>query len=433
MTRDGRPSAATTLDYPIAERTLANGLRVIVSPDHAAPTVAVNIWYDVGSRHEVTGGTGFAHLFEHIMFQGSAHVTSGEHIAALQSVGASVNATTWFDRTNYFAALPTGGLELVLWLEADRMATLLSALSQENLDNQREVVKEEKRQRYDNVPYGDVMQRLARLTFPAAHPYAHTTIGSMDDLDAASLDDTHAFFRAHYMPNNAVLSIVGDCDPEHGFALADTYFGWIDAQPLARAASPAPLPALTGLPREETSAVVPADTVYLTWRLPQTGTAEFDAVDLAMTVLGHGQTSRLHQRLVRSDELAESAGASALGLIGGNSFGYAYARCRDGITPEQLESELVIEIDRLTSRGPTTAELDLAKAQFERHWLQQLARVDSRADQLSAYKTLHDDAHLINTRITEVAEVDPDAVRAAAAEHLAVDRRATLIYRQVAA
>ena len=205
---------ATTLAYPIVQTTLPNGLRVVASPDHGAPSVAVNLWYDVGSRDEQTGRTGFAHLFEHVMFQGSAHVPSGQHIALLQAAGASVNATTWFDRTNYFETLPVGGLDLALWLEADRLGTLLDALTQENLDNQREVVKEEKRQRYDNVPYGDVMELLNGLTFPADHPYGHTTIGSMDDLDAATLADVQAFFRTHYLPNNAVLSIVGDVEPD---------------------------------------------------------------------------------------------------------------------------------------------------------------------------------------------------------------------------
>jgi predicted Zn-dependent peptidase len=159
------------------------------------------------------------------MFQGSAHVASGQHIGLLQAAGAVVNATTWFDRTNYFETLPTGGLDLALWLEADRMATLLEALTQENLDNQREVVKEEKRQRYDNVPYGDVMELLNSLTFPPDHPYGHTTIGSMEDLDAATLDDVHSFFRRHYLPNNAVLSIVGDVQPEDAFERANVYFG----------------------------------------------------------------------------------------------------------------------------------------------------------------------------------------------------------------
>jgi zinc protease len=206
--------ALTRLGYPIVQHTLGNGLRVISSPDHIAPSVAINIWYDVGSRDEEEGRTGFAHLFEHVMFQGSAHVASGQHIALLQAAGAVVNATTWFDRTNYFETLPTGGLDLALWLEADRMGTLLDALTQQNLDNQREVVKEEKRQRYDNVPYGDVQELLDTLTFPPDHPYGHITIGSMEDLDAATLDDVHSFFRRHYLPNNAILSIVGDVDPD---------------------------------------------------------------------------------------------------------------------------------------------------------------------------------------------------------------------------
>ncbi|HEU4546768.1 MAG TPA: pitrilysin family protein, partial [Microlunatus sp.] len=280
--------------YPVHRHRLDNGLRVIASPDHAAPSVAVNLWYDVGSRHEQPGRTGFAHLFEHVMFQGSGGVESGQHIGLLQAAGASVNATTWFDRTNYFETLPSGGLDLALWLEADRLGSLLDALTTENLDNQREVVKEEKRQRYDNVPYGDAMRRLIELTFPADHPYGHTVIGSMDDLNAATVEDVAAFFATHYVPNNAVLSIVGDCDPEAAFAKAETYFGHIPAgaQPVAPADEP--LPPLTGLPRQETSADVPADAAYLTWRLPAVGTASFDAIDLGMTVLGHGQTSRLH-------------------------------------------------------------------------------------------------------------------------------------------
>ena len=198
------------LTYPIAEQTLDNGLRVVVSSDRAVPIVAVNLWYDVGSRHEPPGLTGFAHLFEHLMFQGSRNVASGQHFSLLETAGASLNASTFFDRTNYFESLPSGGLDLALWLEADRMGYLLDAVNQENLDNQRDVVKEEKRQSYDNRPYGDSYERLVRLAFPADHPYAHMTIGSMADLDAASVEDVHAFFRKYYGPNNAVLTIVGD-------------------------------------------------------------------------------------------------------------------------------------------------------------------------------------------------------------------------------
>jgi len=422
--------ALRQLGYPIAQHTLDNRLRVISSPDHIAPSVAVNIWYDVGSRNEEQGRTGFAHLFEHVMFQGSAHVASGQHIALLQAAGAVVNATTWFDRTNYFETLPTGGLDLALWLEADRMGTLLDALTQENLDTQREVVKEEKRQRYDNVPYGDVMELLNELTFPPDHPYGHTTIGSMEDLDAATLEDVHDFFRRHYLPNNAVLSIVGDVEPDDAFQRADMYFGHLasGAQPTKPEAGP--IDPLSGNPRTETAGKVPADAVYLTWRLPARGGPDFDAVDLAFSVLGHGQTSRLHKQLIRRTEHAEGTGASTMGLIGGNSFGFGYARARDGVDPEQLEQEIVELIDQLINDGPAEDELRRAKAQFERHWLHELARVDSRADALGEYATLHGDPNLINSRIAEITAIDHDEVQAAMEQWFRPDQRATLIYRQ---
>ena len=422
--------APTQLGYPIVQYTLANGLRVISSPDHLAPSVAVNIWYDVGSRDEEEGRTGFAHLFEHVMFQGSEHVASGQHIALLQAAGAVVNATTWFDRTNYFETLPTGGLDLALWLEADRMSTLLDALTQENLDNQREVVKEEKRQRYDNVPYGDVMELLNALTFPADHPYGHTTIGSMKDLDAATLEDIHAFFRLHYVPNNAVLSIVGDVEPDDAFERAETYFGQLTPGAPPTKPEAGPLGPLSGTPRTETSGKVPAPALYLSWRLPALGGRNFDAVDLAFSILGHGQTSRLHKQLIRRTEHAESAGASTMGLIGGNSFGFSYARARDGISPEQLEEETVELIDQLLTDGPTEDELRRAKAQFERHWLHELARVDSRADALGEYATLHGDPYLINSRIADITAIDKDEVQTAMREWFRPEQRAALIYRQ---
>jgi zinc protease len=425
-------AAAITVDYPIVEQRLANGLRVIASPDHGAPSVAVNLWYDVGSRDEEAGRTGFAHLFEHIMFQGSAHVPSGQHIGLLQAAGAAVNATTWFDRTNYFETLPTGGLDLALWLEADRLGTLLDALTQESLDNQREVVKEERRQRYDNVPYGDAMELLNALTFPPDHPYGHTTIGSMDDLNAATLADVQAFFRTHYRPGNAVLSLVGDVTAEDAFERAERYFGRLDdgAKPAKRV--PEPLGPLTGEERGEASGVVPAEAVYLSWRLPQRGTREFDAVDLAFSVLGHGQTSRLHRILVRGTERAEAASASTLALIGGNSSGIVYARARDGVPVEQLEDDLAREVDRLRSEPPTERELRRAKAQYERHWLHELVRVDSRADALGEYATLHDDPNLVNTRIAEINAVTGDDIATGLDQWFTAEQRATLTYRREA-
>ena len=193
--------------------------------------MAINVWYDVGSKHEQPGKTGFAHLFEHVMFQGSRHVAKAEHIALIQAAGGTMNGTTWLDRTNYFETLPSHQLDLGLWLEADRMATLLDALSQENLDNQREVVKNEKRWSYDNRPYGSWQEKLQAHLFPPEHPYHHSTIGSMADLDAASLDDVKAFFRTYYAPNNAVLSVVGDVDTDAVRASVERYFGAIPANP----------------------------------------------------------------------------------------------------------------------------------------------------------------------------------------------------------
>ncbi|MFW6598477.1 M16 family metallopeptidase [Propionibacteriaceae bacterium Y2011] len=416
------------LSYPITPHVLANGLRVITSPDHATPTVAVNLWYDVGSRHEAPGRTGFAHLFEHLMFQGSANVGSGEHIQLMQAAGASVNATTWFDRTNYFEALPTGGLELALWLEADRMASL--DVSEENFATQREVVKEEKRQRYDNVPYGDVSERLVSLTYPADHPYGHTTIGSMADLDAAELADVQAFFDRYYMPSNAVLSIVGDVDDDRAVELANTYFGHIPGGTPPPTLETPPMPPITGLPRDEATGDVPADAVHLSWRVPARGTAEFDAADLALTIIGHGETSRLHRRLVRRDELAESASASSMGLIGGSGFAFAHARCRDEVSPETVEAVLLEEVELFLTDGPTDEEVERAKATFQRWWLQHLARVDSRADQLSGFAVLEGDPTLINTRIDAINALDRADLQRAAATHLAVDARATLTYRK---
>jgi len=423
-------SSLTTRPYPVTQHRLDNGLHVVISPDSATPTVAVNLWYDVGSRHEEPGRTGFAHLFEHLMFQGSANVASGEHFKLLQAAGASLNATTWFDRTNYFEALPTGGLELALWLEADRMASL--AVTAENFATQREVVKEEKRQRYDNVPYGDVTERLVALTFPSDHPYGHTTIGSMADLDAAELSDVQTFFDRHYRASNAVLSVVGDITVDTALAAVEKYFGDLPALPKPPRPEAPPLPALTGVPRAEATADVPSDAVHFSYRTPARGTAEFDAFDLATTILGHGHTSRLHRRLVRRDELAESAGASSMALIGGNSFGFASARCRAGADPARVESILVAEIEQFIADGPTDEELQRAKATFERWWLQSLSRIDSRADQFSGYALLEGDPELVNHRIAAVNRIDAAAVQQAAAAHLAPDQRAVLTYRRSA-
>jgi zinc protease len=237
------PPAATGFPWPIASTRLDNGLRVVVSEDRTAPVLCVNLWYDVGSRHEPHGQTGFAHLFEHLMFEGSLHVAKTEHMRLVQGNGGSLNATTNPDRTNYFETMPSEHLELALWLEADRMGGLVPALTQETLDNQREVVKNERRQRYENVPYGDAWLRLLPLLYPEGHPYHHATIGSMEDLNAASLETFQAFHRRYYAPNNAVLTVVGDTSRDEVYALAEKYFGALEPVPNI---PPAPGGHLTG-------------------------------------------------------------------------------------------------------------------------------------------------------------------------------------------
>jgi len=416
------------LAYPLHEQRLPNGLRVIVSPDHGAPAVAVNLWYGVGSRDEQPGATGFAHLFEHLMFQGSAHVAGGEHLGALQAQGASVNGTTWFDRTNYYELVPVGALDLALWLEADRMESLPAALTVENLATQREVVKEEKRQRYDNVPYGDVLEHLVALTFPPDHPYGHTTIGSMSDLDAADVAAAHAFFRRHYAPDNAVLTLVGDVSAKEGVRRAREFFGHVPASGATRTTPPPPLPAMTGSPRRVVAADVPAAAVYTAWRLPARGTRAHDAADAALDVLGGGQTSRLVRRLVREDRLSSAAGASGLPLAWGTSLGFAFARSLEDTPVATLERTIAEEVERLADAGPTEEELRRVHVQFEREWLSQCARFDARADLFSAHAMLLGDPGLVNTRVTEYCSLTTVEVRDAARRYLRPDRWAVLEY-----
>jgi predicted Zn-dependent peptidase len=368
------------------------------------------------------------------MFQGSAHVASGDHFGLLESTGASVNATTWFDRTNFFETMPVGALDLALWLEADRMATLLAALTEQNFDNQREVVKEEKRQRYDNVPYGDVIELICGQVFESGHPYHHPVIGSMADLDAAEPGDARAFFRAHYSPSNAVLTIVGDIEPAEAFEKAAGYFSAIEAGTPPERPAAVQLPPLTEVAPIDQYAPVPADAVYLTWRIPADRAPGFDALDLCCGVLGQGQAGRLQRRLVRGQEIAESVHAHTLDLIGGNSLAMVGARARDGVTAQQLESALADEVDKMSTEPPTGAELDRAKAQYEREWMHELARIDSRADQISQATCLFSDPGLVNTRFAEFDAVDHDAVEAAVAAWFRPEQRATLRYhRQEAA
>ena len=414
---------------PFTQRRLDNGLRVIVAPDHLAPVVAINIWYVVGSRHEQSGRTGFAHLFEHFMFQGSRHVTKAEHFNLIQSAGGVNNATTYFDRTNYFETLPSHQLELALWLEADRMATLLDALDQENLDNQREVVKNEKRQSYDNRPYGSFYEKLMAAVFPAEHPYHHTPIGSMEDLNAASLDDVTSFFKQWYAPNNAVLSIVGDVDEEEAHAAAARYFGVIPSNRAIRQPAPDPISPVIGTEvRDVVMDDVPLTRVHFGFRCPPFGSPEFDALEMASQILSGGRGSRLYRRLVRERRIAQDVAAFGLPLINGASFFGGWVTVRPDSTAEAGEQAFWEELELMTREPVTDDELARAGALIEASELGALGRVEEVADRLSMYAALFDRPELVNEQLRRYLAVTAADIQAAAQKVFRADNRVVLTY-----
>jgi zinc protease len=432
-----RDVAQPSADLPhirFSKRRLDNGLQVIVAPDRLAPVVAINLWYNVGSRHEQPGRTGFAHLFEHFMFQGSRHVTKAEHFSIVQSAGGVNNATTYFDRTNYFETLPSHQLELALWLEADRMATLLDALDQENLDNQREVVKNEKRQSYDNRPYGSFYEKLMAAVFPADHPYHHTPIGSMEDLDAATLEDVTQFFRAWYAPNNAVLSIVGDVEEDQAHAAAERYFEPIPANTDLRPVDPPPIaPHIGHEVREVVPDAVPLERVHFGFRCPPFGTAEFDALEVVSQILAGGKGSRLQRRLVREQRIAQDVTAFGLPLVGGASFFGGWVTARPESDAETVERAYLEELERLSTEPVTDDELLRARAQIEASELGSLGRVEEVADRLSMYATLFGRPEMINEQLPRYLAVSAEQILAVAQHVFRADNRAVLTYVPAAA
>ncbi|KPI14213.1 peptidase M16 domain protein [Actinobacteria bacterium OK074] len=416
------------------EHRLDNGLRVVLSEDHLTPVAAVCLWYDVGSRHEVKGRTGLAHLFEHLMFQGSANVKGTDHFALVQGAGGSLNGTTSWERTNYFETMPTHQLELALWLEADRMGSLLVALDQKNLDNQRDVVKNERRQRYDNVPYGTAFEKIFALVYPEGHPYHHMPIGSMEDLEAASLEDARDFFRTYYAPNNAVLSVVGDIDPEETLAWIEKYFGSIPAyhgKPEPRDGS---LPdTIGGQLREVVEEKVPARALMAAYRLPEDGTRACDAADVALTIVGGGESSRLYNRLVRRDRTAVTAGFGLLRLAGAPSLAWLDVKTSGDVEVPVIEAAVDEELARFAEEGPTAEEMERAQAQLEREWLDRLGTVAGRADELCRFAVQFGDPKLAFTAVGRVLDVTAEEVREVAAARLRPDNRAVLVYEPLAA
>jgi zinc protease len=426
----GAVSAATGFGWPVEQFSLDNGLRVVVAPDRSAPIVGVNLWYNVGSRHEPPGKHGFAHLFEHLMFEGSAQVGKGEHFGVLQAVGGSaINATTSSDRTNYFQTVPSAALPTALWLEADRMGAL--ALTQETLDNQREVVKNERRQRYDNVPYGRWHEVIGELSYPEGHPYHHSTIGSMAELDSAQLSDFTAFYESYYSPDNAVLTVVGDTSAEEVRELAERYFGALTPRARPRLPDIGSLPSTFGAAeRVELAEPVPLPRLFFSFRGARFAEPGSAAEDVLSVILGRGRGSRLFRELVTERRLAqaESGYLGAWQRAWHHSMITGMATPRDGVPLPELEAAFFEVCEQVGRDGVTGDELGRARSMLTADWSRELATVGSRADQLGKHATLFGDALKIAERLPELLAVDAEEVRAAAARVFAPDNRITLVY-----
>ena len=416
---------------PLEEFTLDNGLRVVVSEDHVVPVVGVNLWYDVGSRDERPGRTGFAHLFEHMMFQGSTNVAKVEHMNVLEALGGSVNATTTLHRTNYFETAPAHALDLMLWLEADRLNGLLDALDQSTLDNQRDVVKNEKRQSMDNQPYGDMFMRMLRAVFPEGHPYHHAPIGSMEDLDAASLEDIHSFFRTHYVPNNAVLSVVGDVDAAEVRATVERYFGAIapgdPPAPPDTARPAAPLGSVEEIPDD-----VPMTRVYAVFPAPDMRAAELDAAQVAATVLAGSegrasQASRVHRALVRDRRLAQDVMLDVYPFPGTSMIVFMM-NVLPGVDPYEAIRAFEEVLADVQERPPTPDEMQRARAGIQRSFLEAVSSSRARADLLSETATIYGDPGLVPSLLDRLLSIDEGRVEQSIATLFTPENRAALIY-----
>jgi len=405
---------------------LNNGLRVVLNEDHSAPLVAVNLWYHVGSKNERPGRTGFAHLFEHMLFSGSQHVGNNEHFRHIQSVGGILNGTTFFDRTNYFETLPSNYLALGLWLESDRMGFFLPALTQEKLDIQRNVVKEERRQRYDNVPYGTAFERLLRLAYEPSYSYHWPTIGSMEDLGAASLDDVRNFFTTWYRPDNCTLTLVGDFVPSEAKALVEKYFGEI-----APGNSFPPFDLVRRETRSEKRETfpsrVPLPRIYRLYHLPRMGDNDWIAGDLLASILTSDKASRLEKSLVYEKQIATDVAVYVLPTEATGMM-MLQATAKDDVAIEEVESAIDEEIERLVTDGITAEELTRAKNRTEVEYAHQIENYDSRADLIGMMSTYFDDPHRVIEWLEPYRQATADDLKRVAQNYLTPENRVTSIF-----
>ncbi len=406
----------------IIEHTLSNGLRVVLNPDPAIPVVSVAVYYNVGSRNEREDRTGFAHLFEHMMFQGSANVPKAGHFQFIMKAGGTMNGTTSSERTNYYETLPADQLPLALWLESDRMRSL--AVTQENLDNQRDAVKEEKRLRYDNQPYGQIFDLINEMIYKN-FANSHSTIGSMDHLDAASVEDCQEFFRIYYAPNNAVVVLSGSFDKDEALALVEQYFGDIPSQPLPPELDVTEPAEVAATYREWQDPLAPFPAFLIGWKIPPRGTSEFYALYLAGKILYDGDSSRLYQKLVKGEE-------SVIQLFGftderrGPSSIFVGAIPKPGEDLSKIRETIMNEIHDLATHGPNPAEMEKIENQFVNDSVRQRQSSMARAQAIAEYALYDGDPKLINTELERILSVTAEDIRMAAAHYLNTENRALL-------
>jgi len=418
-----------SMHIPIVTFRLQNGLFVTLSEDHTAPIVAVNLWYHVGSANERPGRTGFAHLFEHMLFQGSADVEANEHFELVQRAGGTLNGSTWLERTNYFETLPSNQLELALWLEANRMGKLLPAMTQQKLDTQRDVVMNERRWSMDNQPYGTWMEKLPALCFPETHPFHHSLMGSMEDLAAASLEDVAKFFETYYTPDNAVLTIAGDFEPGEARRMIETHFG-----PIPRGKGKPPLPDMTLPPLFDQwkREVVPDDIMlprlFLGFRSPVFGSNEYYAASVCGAALGLRNGSRLRRRLVRERQIAADASAFTYDLAKGADLLVVDVTARPGVGAEQLEQEVAYEIDQVVRDGLEAPEVERAVAVIQTMFVTSMQQAGERADRLSLFATYFDNPDRLNEEVERYDAVTTEGVNDFIRDRLGENNRASLVY-----
>ncbi len=417
---------SSTIRIPSTTRVLANGLRVVAHEDPSAPIVTVHLMFRAGSRDERPGRTGLAHLLEHLMFEGSQHAPKGHFDDALERVGGSNNGSTWLDRTNYYETVPTHAVELPLWLERDRMAFFLPMLTGEVLELQRGVVMNERRQVYENRPYGMADEQLHELLFPADHPYSWPTIGYMRDLEQITLEDARAFYQTYYTPGNAVLVFAGDIEAGRAFELAERYFGDLPAGP---ALPPPPAPAMPPPPngaRRVMEDDVSFPRIMQAFAVPAYGTPDWIALDVLAYLLADGDSSRLQRALVRDGRLAQDVDSYLYPTALCGVFGFV-STARSEVEPEALEHAIRQVVDEVIANGVTDEELTGAVRRVRRDQVSELATVEERADALAYAATVLGDADAVHTVLDGYAEVTTDDLRRAAAEYLVPERGATLV------